>query len=251
MLINKECRICLQNTDKKFLSPCLCSGTSKYVHEDCLYIWRTTSLNREAYHRCMECRAKYRTKKLHKSEGYFISLFNIKERIKLVKDFFVLTFGISSISLLLSVNDIQLNIFKNRKLIRILKNYKSLNFCYNYSLFSFLILFCTDLIFYKQCYNNVKRKEQYYALIGNELILYFLINAHFFFFYAIIAFACDDPKTFIIVEQCISPFSLVSNILIYERHNNVLKSMNNEYNFDIVVDYLPNTNENIIIDITD
>ena len=53
------------------------------------------------------------------------------------------------------------------------------------------------------------------------------------------------------VEQLMSTFSLFSNVLMYKRHNNVLKIINNEFNFDIVVDYTPNINENTIIDITD
>ena len=251
MLINKECRICLQNTNTKFLSPCLCSGTSKYVHEDCLHIWRTTSLNREAYHKCMECKTEYQTLKLHKFETYKILFFDVNNRRRIASEFFVFITGIGTVSLILSLNNIQIDIFRNRKLIKILKNYKSLNFCYNYSLISFLILFCVSLIFFQKCYSNIKRKEIYYAEIGGELILFFLTNAHFLFLYAIIGFACDDPGIFIAVEQVISFFSLFSNVLMYKRHNNVIKSINNKLNFDIVIDYVPNINENTIIDIID
>ena len=119
------------------------------------------------------------------------------------------------------------------------------------SIISFLILFCVSLIFFQKCYSNIKRKEIYYAIIGGELIGFFLANAHFFFFYVIIGFACDDPGIFLMVEQLISTFSLFSNVLMYKRHNNVLKIINNKLNFDIVVDYEPNINENTIIDITD
>ena len=39
----KECRICLQSDDQDdMIAPCLCSGSSKYVHRSCLDRWRIT-----------------------------------------------------------------------------------------------------------------------------------------------------------------------------------------------------------------
>ena len=40
---NKECRICFENyetVDNELIYPCYCSGTSKYVHRECLEKWR-------------------------------------------------------------------------------------------------------------------------------------------------------------------------------------------------------------------
>ena len=44
---SSECRICFENEgiDNPFISPCLCKGTSKYVHLSCLMTWR--QLNRD------------------------------------------------------------------------------------------------------------------------------------------------------------------------------------------------------------
>ena len=39
-LVNKQCRICLEEDDKEYISPCLCKGSLKYVHRDCLKQWR-------------------------------------------------------------------------------------------------------------------------------------------------------------------------------------------------------------------
>ncbi|OMJ87809.1 hypothetical protein SteCoe_10370 [Stentor coeruleus] len=35
----KLCRICFENANEKLISPCLCKGTSKYIHEECLKQW--------------------------------------------------------------------------------------------------------------------------------------------------------------------------------------------------------------------
>merc|ERR1712150_85677 len=44
---NFICRICFsdENAAKSFLSPCLCRGSSMFVHEDCLLSWLKTSSN--------------------------------------------------------------------------------------------------------------------------------------------------------------------------------------------------------------
>ena len=36
-----QCRICLEDEDEldKLISPCLCNGTMKYVHYECLHKW--------------------------------------------------------------------------------------------------------------------------------------------------------------------------------------------------------------------
>ena len=58
----KECRFCLDSYEtisNKLISPCLCRGTQKYVHQECLNQWRF--LNKETIHytTCNECRINY------------------------------------------------------------------------------------------------------------------------------------------------------------------------------------------------
>lgn len=56
------CRICLQEEKSadKLIYPCFCSGTSKYVHQECLNSWRELSTNPEAATKCLVCHAPYR-----------------------------------------------------------------------------------------------------------------------------------------------------------------------------------------------
>ena len=56
-----ECRICfeIESYDDPFISPCLCKGTSKYVHKSCLNTWRHFNVNREGWDKCMECHEIY------------------------------------------------------------------------------------------------------------------------------------------------------------------------------------------------
>jgi hypothetical protein len=55
-----ECRICLEKDKlKNLIRPCLCSGTSKYVHRKCLDEWRSTSIRNNAFTNCSECNFEY------------------------------------------------------------------------------------------------------------------------------------------------------------------------------------------------
>jgi hypothetical protein len=59
----KLCRICLESEiddSDEFINPCLCSGTSKWVHTKCLDEWRATSLNPDAFTVCMTCNYTYK-----------------------------------------------------------------------------------------------------------------------------------------------------------------------------------------------
>eukprot|EP01036_Dinobryon_divergens_P043983 gene43983-58642_t len=54
-----ECRICLEPSERKnVIAPCACSGTSRYVHRECLDRWRSTREDR-AFRRCTECLQAY------------------------------------------------------------------------------------------------------------------------------------------------------------------------------------------------
>lgn len=60
----KNCRFCLESdTKSKLISPCLCSGTQKYIHRSCLNTWRYQDPDSENYKRCNECRTEFITKK--------------------------------------------------------------------------------------------------------------------------------------------------------------------------------------------
>jgi RING-variant domain len=57
----KQCRVCLETENaQNMISPCLCKGFQKYIHQDCLKIWLLTSDKEEkelTY--CEVCTGKY------------------------------------------------------------------------------------------------------------------------------------------------------------------------------------------------
>ena len=61
MNLEYYCRICLEKDDMgNMVFPCRCSGTSKWVHKECLNQWRTLSDNSEAFYKCFECNYRYK-----------------------------------------------------------------------------------------------------------------------------------------------------------------------------------------------
>ncbi|GAA5866890.1 hypothetical protein JCM3774_004594 [Rhodotorula dairenensis] len=59
----KMCRICFDGPDDelgKLFSPCLCRGTSRYVHTACLEQWRKAAPNARAFWECQQCGYRYR-----------------------------------------------------------------------------------------------------------------------------------------------------------------------------------------------
>ena len=49
--------------DDRLFSPCLCSGSIKYVHESCLRRWRASG-SRSARVRCPQCKFQYKTRRM-------------------------------------------------------------------------------------------------------------------------------------------------------------------------------------------
>jgi len=54
------CRICLESDHPQdLIAPCRCKGTSRWVHRECLDLWRTHEQDR-AFGACTECHFRYR-----------------------------------------------------------------------------------------------------------------------------------------------------------------------------------------------
>ena len=54
------CRICMGNAiDGRLISPCVCKGSMKYIHVDCLEKWRHASRNRKHFFECELCKYNY------------------------------------------------------------------------------------------------------------------------------------------------------------------------------------------------
>ncbi len=59
------CRICLsEDEDSNMIAPCMCSGTNKFVHRECLENWCRISTRSDARTTCPNCRQHYEFEKM-------------------------------------------------------------------------------------------------------------------------------------------------------------------------------------------
>lgn len=57
---SKQCRICFDSDNpNELISPCLCNGSSAYVHRTCLNNWRSTNTNGRTFKFCNVCQFEY------------------------------------------------------------------------------------------------------------------------------------------------------------------------------------------------
>ena len=66
LMDDAECRICFEaysTHEDPLMSPCLCNGTSKWVHKSCIQHWRYVNRNTTAFIQCRECNHPYNVKK--------------------------------------------------------------------------------------------------------------------------------------------------------------------------------------------
>lgn len=60
------CRICFAGADAgRLVSPCLCSGSMRFVHLDCLSEWRRRSANPKSHYQCDNCLYRYSFRRAH------------------------------------------------------------------------------------------------------------------------------------------------------------------------------------------
>ena len=52
------CRICFSDGGR-LISPCMCTGSMRYVHPECLNEWRSQSANPRSFYQCDQCNYKY------------------------------------------------------------------------------------------------------------------------------------------------------------------------------------------------
>jgi hypothetical protein len=84
-IANKECRICHEISDEdKMISPCECSGSIKYVHEECIQKW----INIKRSKICETCKSTFNDS-VHYNEGFdekFDGFFLEEEYERIIRD---------------------------------------------------------------------------------------------------------------------------------------------------------------------
>ena len=246
---DKECRICFEEetVDNPFISPCRCSGTSKYVHKKCLEQWRYQSENRDCYEMCMECRYHYK----------FLNEYPYEFNSRIPHNFFIIFCTTHIIPTILSIPISEINRVNDNVIIdfysggnssvnyfmsvsKIYKDTLNYDICYNIILFhqTLFFLFCYFIFIY----SNIHRRSVYFYYIKG-LIPFQLLYA--FKFLIIININSNDMiwvNFLLILTFLIGTFEPIFYSIIINKHNQILYLMDLD-NKLVIQNYSPEDDE--------
>jgi len=244
------CRICLdeQDTLDDLISPCRCSGSSKYVHVECLQKWRNTSRGETGENICMECRTEYIIRKTHDREH----LINMDTSVLLQLIYYIP--GI--LTLLIYLNDDNADfitfldggeVYQTEHCVTYYDRYSRKNYtsCYPLnvkgyfhdmdgiifpfyfsillSIYNFLLI-TTFSLYQIKILKNPKLFFKKYKLY--KLFLHQLISLRMFIFYYSLRFTY--PFVCIMLSITCIPIEFCNTQRSYAKYNTVISNMNND-----------------------
>lgn len=258
---NSECRICFEKEeiDNKFISPCLCNGTSKYVHMECLETWRNINKNGPGFNKCMECRYRYKFKYKFPKEN------NIYYDVTYRKILYFLYFFPLFISILLNLSNTRgqllflLDFGQTKKTKAICwQQYNNSRYCYSTSLygalqntdyFSYTIFNTSVLMSYQlilstvfYIYKNkttIKRYNEFNKINRKAFTAWIFNMLKFFLIYYTCVFLIHEPIILLGYPFVYVIFEPIVLLKFVETHGDSIRELNASNPCEIL-DYDPN-----------
>jgi hypothetical protein len=239
------CRICFEEEqeDRVLISPCKCSGSSKYVHYDCLETWRNTTTNEEAKKKCMECNASYIIVNKFPLETITI---NFDKNI-VARNFFAqylvsasVILCIFSLDWFLKKPSVKLlEMIQTTNITYYLENSNSHTFIYYNSLGSSLVYFLFNILFFIVMMVCVHQRCKYLKVFP-ICFLNAILSLSWFYFYFIFPYSQNTYFYFILLTPVLNYLFLLMTLTY---HNSVLSTLNTN-NKPRFLEYPPNTTFN-------
>ena len=259
-----QCRICLEDASlNQLFSPCMCNGTSKYIHRECLDIWR--SQHNVAFTKCLECHFEYILKYSHPKETFYIKVFNQHSDatnnclffssflcVLLAGWFFRSADHDLHYPILHYIQnfDLQKNYTIEIELLEIDEIYST---CYYFSAAWFINMFWPYIAYFCCMLVFLKRRRDYWFYMLPHFISTIVYSTHFIWFYHV-CWGFDGYKKnyedaaffefFILADSLLSCFNLRVFQFLIQEHNKILKRLNYEDNTTTIIE--PNV-VNIIV----
>ena len=220
-LVNdKMCRICLDSDDETDLfSPCVCSGSNKFVHRKCLSNWRILhNIDSDNFNKCDICKTDF-VIKIH-NNNFCFKCCNYTNQHRIF--FFFIMFLINNVILSLLFKFVDyFNITSN---IHIGTDKNITNYIISVILFLSIMIFIfiiNDIIFF--CKNKktdnqyIKKYYENFAGVGLfNFILVFLINCASYFVIPICGIIITTMLINIVSLHIFECYIKKNNIDIYE-----------------------------------
>ena len=211
-----QCRICLdEDENKNLVSPCNCSGTSKYIHTDCLNIWRDQNINTPYYNMCIDCRAKYKYT-INSKECIFISNNNTTIMYFCILIVFTLFFSSFDYNNCTDIFDY----IKHRNITNILDNNTNYYIMFGIITSNYLIN-CLFFLISSLLLLKINNKKRYLSKIYVNTIYKNISLFYVFIIYIIFSVKIFLTMCFILVFiDCINCHYYI------QKHNNILTELN-------------------------
>ena len=176
-----ECRICLDiDILKNVISPCRCTGTTKWVHEECLQIWRAKNISNSKYTHCEICLTDYMVGRNDSLETHIIQIISFPLIFKITG--YTIFMGIGGVFLYIIdgySNYISLKIFNIDDKSLHMSEYISKNgwvcLVYYHGMCGFIFNIIFFTCFYISIFLNIKNKGRYFKLVFFKNLIYLLM----------------------------------------------------------------------------
>jgi len=257
-MTEKECRICFESEeDSEFIHPCLCDGTSKWVHTDCLDKWRQINLNRPGNKKCMECQYKYRIIKTDEEETfihyyiqnnficYFLFVLLFSYPVSMLIWLFDEYNNYASLNMVTLYND---NFTK--LLINKINEFPMNKGFYYQSLAITIYSNCFFGLFLILSLFKIHRKKLYFSMIWKKYIFGVLLINNMFYNFGIFIMM-DLIDSYFIVNSALTAYNMFLTVYLIRSSNKKLLKMNTRYNTEEVLNFIRDnemTSLNIVLD---
>ena len=230
----KQCRICFEEETENnlLISPCLCNGTSKYVHRNCLERWREMNRGAVGFFKCMECHFRYNIFYKFPRETFKFEQINLFEKNIINLNFILyissLYYGTADkLSGYKLIQIIDPNPYKNLQIVLKHNSLYSSFFYYSLSMSLYSLLFQMFII--SMIPLKIFTQLRYWKKTIMFYIFNFIVSLHFIGSYYIFKLEQDGGfLNFLNFEICVSCCTLWmwKQLMIY--HNSAIDSLNSE-----------------------
>lgn len=242
-----ECRICfeIESYDDPFISPCLCKGTSKYVHKSCLNTWRHFNVNREGWDKCMECHEIYTLQYKYPIEkDIFI---NVKNPSGIYFFQYIIAIGAGSIIWLLdahtdylAVKMLNFNFTLNSpSLLTYIKEDELTPQVFYFCYAMFIQNLFQYLYFFYITNKSIIRKKLYFEKIKHTYFSSIFFVLQFIIWYYILVWH-DRPIIFLNFASFISMVEPIIYYQLIKKHKKIIKILNFDENEEEILSYEEN-----------
>ena len=231
-----ECRICLDvDTLDKFISPCRCNGSLKWVHEECLQTWRSGNVENDSFTICEICNAEYMLTRYEPMETHIIQITSCPFYFEIIVC--MLITGIGGIFIYMIdgyTNYSSLKIFNVDESLH-LRKYISKNdwpcWAYYQGMCGFISSIFFFTYFYFSIYFKIKKKYIYFKLVFLKNLLFISISFNFLY---ILYFAkmFEDVTILSIWSPLLTSTQLIIAISQIRFHNRKIVNINDKHSIE-------------------